>query len=152
MTGIIFGEPIVVKRLRAIGHRQVSRFIELCERTWRSAPPNTLASHIAHAHRRSNDMNTTSTASHRFGEEKSDADRVGHKALEGAGLGAGLGGLLGSLLAVIATLTASVMLPGIGMLAALPLALLGASAGAANGGLVGALIGWGIPQERMSVA
>jgi hypothetical protein len=46
----------------------------------------------------------------------------------------------------------SLVLPGLGLVIAGPIAaaLAGAGAGGAAGGLVGALIGWGIPEERIA--
>lgn len=57
----------------------------------------------------------------------------------------GIGALVGGLAAV-----ASLALPGVGVLAAGPIAaaLGGGTVGAASGGLVGALIGFGIPEPQ----
>jgi len=75
---------------------------------------------------------------------------LGNKALEGAGTGGAIGGLLGAVIGGIAAIGTNVLLPGLGLVVAGPIAaaLLGAGAGGATGGLVGALIGWGIPEER----
>ncbi len=75
---------------------------------------------------------------------------LGSKALEGAGAGSAIGGTLGAIIAGIAAIGTSVLLPGIGLVVAGPLAaaLAGAGAGGLTGGLVGALIGSGIPEER----
>jgi hypothetical protein len=74
------------------------------------------------------------------------------KAPEGAATGAATGGILG---AIIAGLTAvgSVVVPGVGLLAAGPIvaALAGAGAGGAAGGLVGALVGAGLPEHEAKV-
>ncbi len=74
---------------------------------------------------------------------------MGSKALEGAGVGSAIGGTLGAVIAGIAAIGTSVLLPGIGLLVAGPLAaaLAGAGAGGLTGGLVGALVGSGIPEE-----
>jgi hypothetical protein len=58
--------------------------------------------------------------------------------------------LLGAVIGGIAAIGTNVLLPGLGLVVAGPIAaaLLGAGAGGATGGLVGALIGWGIPEER----
>ncbi len=79
-----------------------------------------------------------------------DDSELGSKALEGMGVGGAVGGTVGALLAAIAAIGTSVILPGIGLVVAGPLAaaLVGAGAGAATGGLVGALVGSGIPEER----
>lgn len=75
---------------------------------------------------------------------------IGNKAMEGAGAGGALGGLLGAVIGGIAAIGTNVLLPGLGIVVAGPIAaaLIGAGAGGATGGLVGALIGWGIPEER----
>jgi hypothetical protein len=76
---------------------------------------------------------------------------LGTKAAEGAGIGAGIGGAVGATLAAIAAIGTSLVLPGLGLVIAGPLAagLAGAGAGGAAGGLIGALIGAGIPEERI---
>jgi hypothetical protein len=76
---------------------------------------------------------------------------LGNKALEGAGTGAAIGGAVGATLAAIAAIGTSVVLPGLGLIVAGPLAaaLAGAGAGGATGGIIGALIGAGIPEERV---
>ncbi|HEX8495145.1 MAG TPA: CsbD family protein [Pyrinomonadaceae bacterium] len=75
---------------------------------------------------------------------------LGSKALEGAGVGSAIGGTVGAVLAAIAAIGTSVILPGLGLIVAGPLAagLAGAGAGGLTGGLVGALVGSGIPEER----
>lgn len=75
---------------------------------------------------------------------------LGNKALEGAGTGGAIGGVLGAVIGGIAAIGTNVLLPGLGLVVAGPIAaaLVGAGAGGATGGLVGALIGWGIPEER----
>ena len=74
---------------------------------------------------------------------------LGSKAAEGTGVGAAVGGTVGAVIAAIAAIGTSVLLPGIGLIVAGPLAaaLAGAGAGGATGGLIGALIGSGIPEE-----
>ncbi|HEU4373755.1 MAG TPA: hypothetical protein VFS02_09710, partial [Telluria sp.] len=76
---------------------------------------------------------------------------LGSKAAEGAGVGAGIGGTIGAVLAGIAAVGTTLVLPGIGLVVAGPIAaaLAGAGAGGLAGGLVGALIGAGIPEERV---
>lgn len=80
----------------------------------------------------------------------SDETELGSKALEGTGAGAAIGGTLGAIIAGIAAIGTSVLLPGIGLVVAGPLAaaFVGAGAGGLAGGLVGALIGAGIPEEH----
>jgi hypothetical protein len=74
-------------------------------------------------------------------------------AADGAGIGGALGGTVGAVLAAIAAVGTSIILPGLGLVVAGPLAaaLAGAGAGAATGGLIGALIGAGIPEHRAKV-
>lgn len=75
---------------------------------------------------------------------------LGTKALEGAGAGSAVGGTLGAIIAGIAAIGTSVLIPGLGLIVAGPIAaaLAGAGAGGLTGGLVGALIGSGIPEDR----
>ena len=76
---------------------------------------------------------------------------LGNKAAEGAGVGGAIGGTVGAIAAAIAAVGTSLVLPGLGLVIAGPLAaaVAGAGAGAAGGGLIGALIGWGMPEERV---
>jgi uncharacterized protein YjbJ (UPF0337 family) len=80
----------------------------------------------------------------------SDDTALGSKALEGAGAGSAIGGTLGAIIGGIAAIGTNVLLPGLGLIVAGPLAaaLAGAGAGGLTGGLVGALIGSGIPEDR----
>ncbi len=79
-----------------------------------------------------------------------DDTELGSKAMEGAGTGAAIGGTLGAIIAGIAAIGTSVLLPGLGLIIAGPLAaaLVGAGAGGLAGGLLGALVGSGIPEEH----
>lgn len=79
-----------------------------------------------------------------------DNSELGTKALEGAGAGSAIGGTLGAIIGGIAAIGTNVILPGLGLIVAGPLAaaLAGAGAGGLTGGLVGALIGSGIPEDR----
>lgn len=86
-----------------------------------------------------------------FGSDSDAVDsELGSKALEGAGAGSAIGGTLGAIIAGIAAIGTSVLLPGIGLVVAGPLAaaLAGAGAGGLTGGLIGALVGSGIPEDR----
>lgn len=75
---------------------------------------------------------------------------VGTKAMEGAGTGSAIGGAVGAAVGVIAAIGTSLVLPGLGLIIAGPLAagIAGAGAGGVTGGLIGALVGSGIPEER----
>lgn len=79
-----------------------------------------------------------------------DDTELGSKALEGAGAGSAIGGTLGAIIGGIAAIGTNVILPGLGLIVAGPIAaaLAGAGAGGLTGGLVGALIGSGIPEDR----
>ena len=85
-----------------------------------------------------------------FTGDDADDSALGSKALEGAGTGSAIGGTLGAIIGGIAAIGTNVLLPGLGLVVAGPLAaaLAGAGAGGLTGGLVGALIGSGIPEER----
>lgn len=76
---------------------------------------------------------------------------LGTKAAEGAGIGGAIGGTVGAIAAAIAAIGTSLVLPGLGLVIAGPIAaaVAGAGAGAAGGGLIGALVGWGMPEERV---
>lgn len=85
-----------------------------------------------------------------FSSGAASETELGSKALEGAGTGAAIGGTVGATIAAIAAIGTSIVLPGLGLIVAGPLAaaLAGAGAGGATGGLLGALIGSGIPEDR----
>jgi hypothetical protein len=76
---------------------------------------------------------------------------LGNKAAKGAGIGGAIGGSVGAIAAAVAAMGTALVLPGLGLIVAGPLAagLAGAGAGGVTGGLIGALIGWGIPEERV---
>ncbi len=76
---------------------------------------------------------------------------LGSKAAEGAGVGAGIGGVVGAVLGAVAALGTTLVLPGLGLVVAGPVAaaLAGAGTGGIAGGLVGALVGMGMPHERL---
>ncbi|HEY0658080.1 MAG TPA: hypothetical protein VGD05_06385, partial [Pyrinomonadaceae bacterium] len=64
--------------------------------------------------------------------------------------GSAIGGTLGAIIGGIAAIGTNVLLPGLGLVVAGPIAaaLVGAGAGGLTGGLIGALIGSGIPEEH----
>ena len=76
------------------------------------------------------------------------AHDTGSRAMEGVGAGAAIGGTIGAVLAGLLAV-GSVTIPGVGLLAAGPLAAMLAGAGA--GGIAGGLVGWltslGIPED-----
>lgn len=84
-----------------------------------------------------------------WGDDAAETE-LGNKALEGTGAGGAIGGTLGAILGGVAAIGTNLVIPGLGLVVAGPIAaaLAGAGAGAITGGLAGALIGWGIPEER----
>jgi hypothetical protein len=74
-------------------------------------------------------------------------------AADGAGIGGAVGGAVGAVLAAIVAVGSSIILPGINLVSAGPIAaaLAGAGAGGVTGGVIGALIGAGIPEYRARV-
>src|ERR1051325_11015900 len=76
------------------------------------------------------------------------AHETGSRTMEGVGEGAAIGGTIGAVLAGLLAV-GTVTIPGVGLLAAGPLAAMLAGAGA--GGITGGLIGWmssaGIPDD-----
>jgi len=76
------------------------------------------------------------------------AEETGSRTMESVGTGAVIGGALGAVLAGLLAV-GSVTIPGVGLLAAGPLAamLAGAGAGGIAGSLVGWLVGAGIPAD-----
>jgi uncharacterized protein (TIGR02271 family) len=86
-----------------------------------------------------------------FAGTDTTSTELGTKAAEGAGIGGAVGGTVGATLAAVAAVGTNLVIPGLGLVVAGPLAAAaaGAGAGAATGGLLGALVGWGIPEERV---
>ncbi|HYV99327.1 MAG TPA: hypothetical protein VE967_17855 [Gemmatimonadaceae bacterium] len=76
---------------------------------------------------------------------------LGNKAAKGAGVGGAVGGTVVGIAAAVAAIGSNLVIPGLGLVIAGPLAagLAGAGAGAGAGGLIGALVGWNIPEERV---
>jgi uncharacterized protein YjbJ (UPF0337 family) len=94
---------------------------------------------------------TDETRKKHFGDAKPGTELSGGtKAAEGFGKGSAIGGGVGAALAAIFAVGTSVVIPGLGLVVAGPIAaaLAGAGAGGATGGIIGALIGAGIPEER----
>ncbi len=75
---------------------------------------------------------------------------TGTQTMAGTGTGAAIGGTVGAVAAAIAAVGTNLILPGLGLIVAGPLAaaLAGAGAGGVTGGVIGALIGSGIPEEK----
>jgi hypothetical protein len=75
------------------------------------------------------------------------------KAPQGLGIGSATGAAIGGIVAAVAAIGTSLVIPGLGLAIAGPLAagLTGAGAGGITGGLIGALIGWGIPEDKAKI-
>ena len=108
-------------------------------------------SELGYDHKDVNLVMSDETRKRHFANDGSQTTELGSKAAEGAGIGGAIGGALGAIAAAVAAVGTSLVLPGLGLVIAGPLAaaIAGAGAGGATGGLVGALIGWGIPEERI---
>jgi len=74
----------------------------------------------------------------------------GSKVSTGIASGGAIGTVVGASLAAIAAIGTSLVLPGIGLVVAGPLAaaFAGGGAGAITGGLIGGLVGYGIPESN----
>ncbi|HEV8512947.1 MAG TPA: hypothetical protein VGQ59_06705 [Cyclobacteriaceae bacterium] len=85
-----------------------------------------------------------------FQDEDDHETEIGTKAAEGAGKGSAIGGTVGAIAGIVAAIGTSLVIPGLGVLIAGPIAagLAGAGAGGITGGIIGALIGSGIPEAR----
>ncbi len=86
-----------------------------------------------------------------YGEHATLETEVGNKSAEGAAIGGAVGATIGAIAAAVAAAGTVLVLPGLGLVVAGPLAagIAGAGAGGVGAGLVGALIGWAIPQETL---
>jgi hypothetical protein len=85
-----------------------------------------------------------------FSDDNVKDTEIGTKAAEGAGKGSAIGGTVGAVAGVIAAIGTSLVIPGLGIVIAGPIAagLAGAGAGGITGGIIGALVGSGIPEAR----
>jgi hypothetical protein len=94
-------------------------------------------------------MSDETRKKHFSGDDVKDTE-IGTKAAEGAGKGSAIGGTIGAVAGVIAAIGTSLVIPGLGVLIAGPIAagLAGAGAGGIAGGIIGALVGSGIPEAR----
>lgn len=92
---------------------------------------------------------TDETRKKHFSDEVEETE-IGTKAAEGAGKGSAIGGTVGAVAGVIAAIGTSLVIPGLGIVIAGPIAagLAGAGAGGLTGGIIGALVGSGIPEAR----
>ncbi len=95
-------------------------------------------------------MMSDETRQQYFSDEPVTDTEQGNMALEVASVGGALGITAGAIIAALATVGTSLVIPGLGLAIAGPVAavLAGAGAGGLTGGIIGALIGWGLPEER----
>jgi hypothetical protein len=94
-------------------------------------------------------MMSDETRRKHFAHHSNDSE-AGTKAMEGLGTGSAIGGTVGAIAGIVAAIGTSIILPGLGLVIAGPLAagLAGVGAGGITGGIIGALVGWGIPEDR----
>ena len=74
-----------------------------------------------------------------------------NRTAEGIGVGGAIGGLAGGFIGALVTVFTAIVVPGLGLIVAGPLAggLIGAGAGALTGGTLGALVGHTMVEERV---
>jgi hypothetical protein len=84
------------------------------------------------------------------GTRKEEKANVGSLAEEGMGVGGAIGTVIGATLGAVAAIGTNLVIPGLGLVIAGPIAaaLAGAGAGAATGGIIGGLIGLGLPESN----
>jgi len=90
------------------------------------------------------------TRESQYHEDMAEETEIGTKAAEHAGKGSAIGGTVGAIVGVVAAIGTSVLIPGLGVVIAGPIAagLVGAGAGGLAGGIIGAMVGAGIPEAR----
>lgn len=86
----------------------------------------------------------------KYFSDNMEETELGNKAAAGTGAGSAIGGAIGAITGIVAAIGTSIVIPGLGLVVAGPIAagLAGAGAGGITGGIIGALVGWGIPKER----
>lgn len=96
------------------------------------------------------DINVLMSESSRKKHYDSVLVKEGNKAASAAGMGSVGGAAVGGVVAALAAIGTSLIVPGLGLVVAGPLAagLAGAGAGSMAGGIVGALIGLGISEDK----
>lgn len=110
-----------------------------------------LASQSGYSDSQINVVMSEETREKYYGKNATLETEVGSKLAEGAAVGGTVGSTIGAIVAGIAAIGTTLVLPGLGLWVAGPLAaaVAGAGAGGVTGGLVGALIGWGIPEDTL---
>jgi hypothetical protein len=96
-------------------------------------------------------MSETTKIKHFADPDESPISAKSHVA-EGAAAGGAIGTAVGAVAAAIAAVGTSLLIPGLGLVIAGPLAaaLAGGGAGAVAGGAIGGLVGLGIPESNAS--
>ena len=97
-----------------------------------------------------NMLMSESTKNRYYSSEEGEIGTSSHVA-EGMAAGGAIGTAVGATAAAIAAIGTSLVIPGLGLVVAGPLAaaLAGAGAGAVAGGVVGGLIGLGVPESNV---
>ncbi|HVE49082.1 MAG TPA: hypothetical protein VNG69_05615 [Casimicrobiaceae bacterium] len=86
-----------------------------------------------------------------FSQDQPISTELASKSAEGGELGGPTGGRIGIALSIVAAVGAALVLPGLGLVMAGPVAvaLAGAGSAAVAATLIGALSDWGLPEERV---
>ncbi len=86
-----------------------------------------------------------------YGKNTTLETEVGNKSAEGAAIGGAIGATVGAIAAAVAAVGTVLVLPGLGLVVAGPVAaaIAGAGAGGVSAGLIGALVGWAIPEDTL---
>jgi hypothetical protein len=92
-------------------------------------------------------MSDTTRSRYYWTEDKTPV-RAGTEAAEGVGIGGAIGTAVGAALAAVLAIGTTLVVPGLGLVIAGPLAaaFAGGGAGAVAGGIIGGLVGLGIPE------
>lgn len=95
-------------------------------------------------------MSESTRSTYLAGDEKEGRTQAGSMAAEGVGVGGAIGTAVGATLAAVLAIGTSLVIPGLGLVVAGPLAaaLAGGGAGAVTGGVIGGLVGLGIPESN----
>lgn len=97
-----------------------------------------------------NVLMSDATRANYFPGDEHEPARVGSAAAEGMGVGGAIGTAVGATLAAVMAIGTSLMIPGLGLIVAGPIAaaFAGGGAGAVTGGIIGGLVGLGIPEPN----
>jgi hypothetical protein len=97
-----------------------------------------------------NMLMSESTKSHYYNHPEEEEISASSHAVEGMAAGGAIGTAVGATAAAIVAIGTSLVIPGLGIIVAGPIAaaLAGGGAGAVAGGLIGGLVGLGIPESN----